>query len=135
MIQGRMVYLSALLACAGCSTPAVPPGTPLCGPPVEEQSVLVVDAVDAYAGGGRLAALEAVEKQVGPFQLVSEDVFKVDDYLAFVSNNSPSDPFRAEIIQQASAGLGCDLAIVVEVFRIDRGTNRRMKFYLAGREP
>jgi hypothetical protein len=123
-----------LLACTACAAPETPPGTPACGPPLDEADVLLVDATKAFETGGRESALEAAEEAAGPYRLLGDDYFKVDSN-GFISAEYPTKASRAAAnVRQASAGQGCDLAIVFQQKNIgEGGMSVRARFYLAER--
>ena len=124
----------ALLTCVACTTPETPPGAPTCGPPLAETDVLLVDATEAFESGGKAAALQAAEEAVGPYRLLGDDFFKVDSS-GFINQEHPTKQSRAAAtVRQASAGQGCDLAIVFEQMNVGEGSlSARIRFYLAER--
>lgn len=123
-----------LLACAACSTPGTPPGTPTCGPPLAESDVLLVNATEAFEAGGKASALATAEEVAGPYRLISDDYFKVDSR-GFINQQYPTKSSRAAAtVRQASAGQGCDLAIVFQQMNVgEGGMSARIRFYLAAR--
>jgi hypothetical protein len=135
MIKKTLLPIT-LLACVACTTPGTPPGTPTCGPPLEETDVLLVDATEAFEAGGKAAALQAAEEAAGPFRLLGDDYFKVDSN-GFINQEYPTKSSRAAaIVLQASAGQGCDLAIVFQQMNVgEGGMSARIRFYLAERTP
>lgn len=128
------LFAISLLACTACSTPGTPPAAPTCGPPLAEADVLLVDAVEAFEAGGKESALAAAEEAAGPYRLLGDDQFKVDSH-GFIDQEHPTKASRAATaVRQASAGQGCDLAIVFQQFNIgEYSTGSRIRFYLAER--
>ena len=98
--------------------------------------VLLVDATEAFEAGGKAAALQAAEEAAGPFRLLGDDYFKVDSS-GFINQEYPTKSSRAAaIVLQASAGQGCDLAIVFQQMNVgEGGMSARIRFYLAERTP
>lgn len=130
------VFLIILVTCTACKSSPQEVGLLRCGPDLEHADVMVIDGREAFESEGQAAMLELARKQVGDFNLLTDQPFKVDS-LIFISSNYPTVDSRiSEGLQQAGADKGCDVAILSESFPVgsaESGRQTRIRFYLAKR--
>ena len=115
--------LSFLFVC-GCSTSAPSNEGLSCGPQIDAESVVVVDAEYLFADQGLDAVIEYATEQAGPFQLISTSTFR--------SGTFPKIAKEPHWIhgQEAAASKGCDILILVESKMLRLADDARPSRYL-----
>ena len=129
MLNRTLSGLLSFLFVCGCSTSAPSIEGPSCGPQIDSESVVVVDAEKLHADQGLDAVIEYATEQAGPFQLISTSTFR--------SGTFPKIANESHWIhgQTAAASKGCDVLILVEskMLRLaDDGRPSRYLYFLMG---
>jgi len=107
MLHRMRLWSLCLLFICGCSTstPLIEP--PSCGPPVDSETVKVVEAEQLDGGQDFNAVFDYATEQAGSFQLISEYTFRVNAWPG--GTRKP----RWVNAQEAAASRGCDILILV----------------------
>ncbi len=129
MLHRTLLSILSLLFVCGCSTSAPSNEGPSCGPQIDADSVVVVDAENLFTDQGLNAVTDYATEQAGPFQLVSTSTFRSSTFPKIA--NEPNWIHG----QEAAASKGCDILILVEskMLRLaDDGRPSRYLYFLMG---